>query len=175
MLVVARTDQMRVETKMPEMYVPYTDPGDDALVELDALAGKQFHGKVSRIANSLDPVDRTMRVEVDLKNTSNELRDGMFGRVMVYLTRSTKELSIPSTSLMSDPESKGTTVYLVRDARAQRVPVKVGRDNGIRAEILSGLQPNDLVVRHPTADLLPDEPVEAVETNSGTNAAKTAK
>jgi RND family efflux transporter MFP subunit len=175
MLVVARTDLMRVVMKMPETYVPYTDAGDAALVELDALAGKQFHGKVARIANSLDPVDRTMRVEVDLKNTSNELRDGMFGRVTVYLTRSTKELSIPSTSLMSDPEGKGTSVYIVRDGRTQRVPVKVGRDNGIQAEILLGLQPNDLVVRHPTADLLPDESVEAVQVDTGSGAAKAAK
>jgi RND family efflux transporter MFP subunit len=175
MLVVARTDLMRVEMKMPEMYVPYTDPGDAAMVELDALAGKQFHGKIARIANSLDPIDRTMRVEVDLKNTSNELRDGMFGRVTVYLTRSTKELSIPSTSLINDAESKGATVYIVREGRAQRVPVKVGRDNGVRAEILSGLQPNDLVVKHPTADLLPDEPVEAVEADGGSSATKKAK
>ena len=158
MLVVARTDLMRVVMKMPETYVPYTDAGDAALVELDALAGKQFHGKVARIANSLDPVDRTMRVEVDLKNTSNELRDG-----------------IPSTSLMSDPEGKGTSVYIVRDGRTQRVPVKVGRDNGIQAEILLGLQPNDLVVRHPTADLLPDESVEAVQVDTGSGAAKAAK
>jgi len=175
MLVVARTDLMRVEMKMPERYVPYTDAGDTALVELDALAGKQFHGKVCRIANSLDPVDRTMRVEVDLKNTSNELRDGMFGRVTVYLTKSTKELSVPSTSLINDAEAKGATVYIVREGRAQRVPVKVGRDNGVRAEILSGLQPNDLVVRHPTSDLLPDEPVEAVEAESSTAVPKRVK
>ena len=57
--------------KMPESEVPYTDAGDPATVDLDALAGKEFHAKVSRIGNSLDPTDRTMRVEVDLENTSN--------------------------------------------------------------------------------------------------------
>ena len=46
LLVVARTDKMRVIMKMPETYVPYTDPGDPAVVELDALAGKEFHAKV---------------------------------------------------------------------------------------------------------------------------------
>jgi len=55
------------------------------------------------------------------------------------------------------------------------VPVKVGRDNGVRAEILSGLQPDDLVVRHRTADLLPNEPVEAVEAEGRANAAKRKK
>ncbi len=60
---------MRVVMKMPESEVPYTDPGDPATVDLDALAGKEFDAKVSRIGNSLDPTDRTMRVEVDLDNT----------------------------------------------------------------------------------------------------------
>ncbi len=162
LLVVARTDKMRVEMKMPETYVPYTDPGDPATVELDALADKVFHAKVSRIGNSLDPTDRTMRVEVDLDNTHNELRDGMFGRVTIQLTRSTKEVSIPSTCLVSGTEGTTTSVYIVEDGQAKLRPLKVGRDNGIRAEILSGLKTNALVVRHPT-DLVSGEKVVPVE------------
>jgi HlyD family secretion protein len=175
LLVVARTDKMRVVLKMPETYVPYTDPGDPATVELDALADKAFHAKVSRIGNSLDPTDRTMRVEVDLDNTNNELRDGMFGRVTIQLTRSTKEVSIPSTCLVSGTEGTTTSVYVVEDGQAKLRPLKVGRDNGIRAEILSGLKANALVVRHPT-DLVSGEKVVPVEmpdkTSSQTPSAK---
>lgn len=171
-LVVARTDKMRVIMKMPEAYVPYTDARDPATVVLDALAGKEFHSKVARIGNSLDPVDRTMRVEVDLENTSNELRDGMFGRVTVELTRSTKEVSIPSTCLVSSPEGSTTSIYVVRKGQAQLVPVKVGRDNGVQAEIISGLKQDDVVIKHPTADLVPGEKVVPVESpDNGTTAA----
>jgi HlyD family secretion protein len=153
LLTVARTDLMRVVTKVPERYVPYCDAGDPARVELDALQGRVFHATVSRIANSLDRADRTMRVEVDLKNTSNELRDGMFGRVTIQLTASTKELSIPSSALVNNGQSGSFSVYVVRNGRADLVPVKVGRDNGILAEILSGLGADDLIVAHPTEDL----------------------
>jgi RND family efflux transporter MFP subunit len=139
--------------KLPERYVPYCDPGDPAIVELDALQGRVFHAKVSRIANSLDRADRTMRVEVDLKNTSNELRDGMFGRVTIQLTASTKELSLPSSALVNNGIPGSFSVYVVRNGRAEPTPVKVGRDNGILAEILSGLGANDLIIAHPTEDL----------------------
>jgi HlyD family secretion protein len=176
LLIVARTDKMRVIMKMPETYVPYTDPGDPAVVDLDALAGKEFHAKVSRIGNSLDPADRTMRVEVDLENTSNELRDGMFGRVTIQLTRSTKEVSIPSTCLVSSVDGTTTSVYVVQDGLAKLLPVKVGRDSGVQAEILSGLKPGELVIRHPTADLFPGEKVVPVETpNTGAGPAGAAK
>jgi multidrug efflux pump subunit AcrA (membrane-fusion protein) len=101
-----------------------------------------------------------MRVEVDLKNPTNELRDGMFGRVTIQLTAATKELSIPSSALVNNSESGSFSVYVVRSGHAELVPVKVGRDNGILAEILSGIQANDLVVAHPTEDLKPGAGVE---------------
>jgi HlyD family secretion protein len=161
LFTVARTDLMRVVTKLPERYVPYADPGDPATVELDALQGRVFHGKVSRIASSLDRADRTMRVEVDLKNTSNELRDGMFGRVTIQLTESTKELSIPSSALLKNGgESASFSVYVVRDGRAELVPVKIGRDNGIRAEVISGLRSDDQIIARPAENLTPGAAVE---------------
>jgi HlyD family secretion protein len=163
LLTVARTDVMRVVTKLPERYVPYCDPGDPADVELDALQGRVFHAKVSRIADSLDRADRTMRVEVDLKNPTNELRDGMFGRVTIQLTAATKELSIPSSALVNGGETGSFSVYVVRNGHAELVPVKVGRDTGILAEILSGIEAHDLVVSHPTEDLKPGAAVEIGE------------
>jgi len=176
LLVVARTDKMRVLLKMPETYVPYTDPGDPATVDLDALPGKVFHAKVSRIGNSLDPVDRTMRVEVDLENTLNELRDGMFGRVTIQLTRATKEVSVPSTCLVSSVEGTTTSVYVVQDGEARLRPLKVGRDNGIQVEIISGLKPDELVVLHPTSELFSGEKVDPVEKpNTSAASSGTAK
>lgn len=160
LLTVARTDVMRVVMRLPERYVPYCEAGDPAVVELDALHGRVFHATVSRIANSLDHSDRTMRVEVDLKNPNGELRDGMFGRVTVQLTSATKELSIPSSALVNVGRPGAFSVYIIRDGRADRVPVKVGRDNGIRAEILTGVQANDLIVAHPSEDLTPGAAVE---------------
>jgi multidrug efflux pump subunit AcrA (membrane-fusion protein) len=108
-----------------------------------------------------------MRVEVDLENKSNELRDGMFGRVTIQLTRSTKEVSVPSTCLVSSPDGTTTSVYVVRNGEATLVPVKVGRDSGVQAEVLSGLKPDDVVVKHPTADLVAGEKVTAVEPPKG--------
>ena len=129
-----------------------------------ALAGKAFDAKVSRIGNSLDSNDLTMRVEVDLENTNNELRDGMFVHVTVDLTRATKELSVPSTALVGSAEGTTTSVYAVENGLAKLLPVKVGRDNGVQAEILSGIKAGDLIVRHPTSDLFSGEKVTPVKT-----------
>ena len=43
---------MRTIVPVPDRDVPYCHVGDPATVTLDALAGRVFHGKVSRTAES---------------------------------------------------------------------------------------------------------------------------
>jgi RND family efflux transporter MFP subunit len=161
-LTVARTDKMRVIVKVPERDVPFTDPGDPAVVELDAIPGLKFNGKVARISNSEDRVSRSMRTEIDLNNAENQLRDGMFGRVTILLRRGGKGFTVPSSSLVTGKGGK-VSVFVVHDGKLHLKPVQVGQDDGVRAEILSGLSAADRVVARPGSDLAEGEPVEAEE------------
>jgi HlyD family secretion protein len=161
-LRVAKTDVMRVVVKMPEDFVPLTKPGDTAVFKLN-FTDHVFEGKVSRIADSMDRSDKTMRSEIDLPNPANELRDGMYGYATIDLNKMLTGLSVPSSSLISSGDSKTHAVFVVRDGRLKRIPVKVAIDNGVRAEVLSGLRPDDAVVVQPTGDLAEGEAVEAVQ------------
>ncbi len=91
LLTVARDDKMRTIVLVPDRDVPYCEVGDPATVQLDALAGRVFKAKVSRIAESEDLKDRTMRVEIDLENADRALMDGMFGRAEILLEKLIKK------------------------------------------------------------------------------------
>ena len=73
LFTVAKDDTMRTIVLVPDRDVPYCNVGDPATVQLDALAGRVFKAKVSRIAESEDLKDRTMRVEIDLDNKDHAL------------------------------------------------------------------------------------------------------
>ncbi len=163
-LTVAETDVMRVVVRMPEDYVPLTRPGDKAVFKLN-FTDHVFVGKVARIADSLDRDDKTMRTEIDLPNPANELRDGMYGYATIDLSKSLKGLSVPSSSLVTTGDSK-TWVFVVRDGRLHRIGVKVAIDTGVRAEVLSGPRPDDLVVVQPTEDLTEGQSVQPVKEKS---------
>lgn len=154
-LSVARTDVMRVVTKVPDRDVPFVNRGDPAIVQIDALGGREFKGpdvKVSRFAEYEDPDDRTMRTEVDVKNPEGTLHEGMYGKTTIILEASTKALSIPSSCLAS--EAKGAkSVFVIRDKKVARKSIKVGRDDGLQMEILSGLTPDDDVVMRPSTSM----------------------
>ena len=144
-LAVARTDLMRVVILVPDLDVPFVDPGDPATIQVDALRGEVFHGKVARIANSED-AQKLMRTEVDLPNSGNRLRDGMYGTATLEAAPPSNNLVIPSSCLIVlDPAGQGS-VYVVRGGKVHRQVVRAGRDDGGRVEILDGLTPDDQVI-----------------------------
>jgi len=154
-LSVARTDVMRVITKVPDRDVPFVNRGDPAIVQIDALGGREFKGpdvKVSRFAEYEDPDDRTMRTEVDVKNPDGMLHEGMYGKTTIILEASSKALTIPSSCLASETKGK-KSVYVIRDKKVERKAIKVGRDDGLQMEILSGLTPEDEVVMRPSTSM----------------------
>ncbi len=151
MLTVARDDKMRTIVLVPDRDVPYCEVGDRATVQLDALAGRIFNGKVSRIAESEDLKDRTMRVEIDIENPDRALRDGMFGRAEILLEKLIKNLSIPSSCLVQRNGKGDGAVFVVKDGELHRVPIRVGLDDGLRVEVTSGLTETDQVILRPDA------------------------
>ena len=52
-------------------------------------------------------------------------------------------------------------VFVVKDGRARLVPVRIGRMNDERAELLSGLKPKAIVILHPSEKITDDARVEA--------------
>ncbi len=159
-LTVARDDVMRTIIPVPDRDVPYCDLGDPAIVRVDALDDREFKGIVSRIAEAEDVNDRTMRVEVDLSNPQRLLRDGMYGRAEIILEESTSNLTVPSSAVL-DRDSKGNGhVEVVRDGKMYRQAVKVGRDTGTVAEIISGLSPDAQVIVQPDVAMADGTPVE---------------
>jgi multidrug efflux pump subunit AcrA (membrane-fusion protein) len=87
LLTIQRVDKMRMIVAIPDRDVPFVDVGDAVEVEIDALPGKKWAAKVSRIAASVDPKTRTMRIEIDLPNPTGQIRSGMFGRVTIVFEK----------------------------------------------------------------------------------------
>jgi RND family efflux transporter MFP subunit len=153
LLTVAYVKKMRTIVPVPDNQVPYCRPGNPATVTLDALAGREFKGEISRVAESEDLNDRTMRVEIDLDNPDGVLRDGMFGRATILLEKIIKNLTIPSSCFIRRNGKGEGEIMAIRDGKVHRLNVHVGMDNGLRSEIVDGLKDDDLVVLQPDASV----------------------
>jgi multidrug efflux pump subunit AcrA (membrane-fusion protein) len=66
-------------------------------------------------------------------------------------------MTIPANTLLF--RSEGLRVAVVRDGRAELVPVTLGRDYGRSVEVVAGLQARDAVILDPADSLVSGAPV----------------
>jgi RND family efflux transporter MFP subunit len=116
--------------------------------------GQKFNGKVVRTADSIDPATRTLLTEIDVPNPAGRLLPGSYAEVHFAVPVQVTRLSIPVNALLFRPE--GPRVAVVgSDHKVHLKAVNIGRDYGIKVEILGGLDANDQIVVNP-ADSLED-------------------
>lgn len=168
LLTVAVTDKMRTIVLVPDRDVPYCKVGDPATISVDALAGRVFHGTVSRISESEDLRDRNMRVEIDLPNPDGALKDGLFGRALILLEKVISNLTIPSKCLIERNGRGEGSVLVVKGGEVHRRKVQVGLDNGLLVEVIRGLTEDDQVILQPDASIADGTKVQ-VEVASDSN------
>jgi multidrug efflux pump subunit AcrA (membrane-fusion protein) len=83
LFTVDRVDTVRVIVDVPENDAPRVQTGAQAVVEIAALGGQRFEGKITRTAGTLGPKTRTLRAEINLPNRDGKLFPGMTGTVTI--------------------------------------------------------------------------------------------
>jgi RND family efflux transporter MFP subunit len=146
-------DKVRIFTAVPEVYTRSMHTGAAATVTLDEFAGVTFHGTLVRSANAIDPISRTLKVEVDVDNPDGRLLPGAYAFVHLTLPSSarTASVTVPAEAVIFRKE--GLRVAVVRNGLAQLVPIVIGRDYGTKVEVVSGLQTSDEVILDPSDSL----------------------
>jgi RND family efflux transporter MFP subunit len=145
---VADTHKLRIYVQIPEPYAAAAKPGLEADLRFSEQAGKGYAATTVRTANALDPVLRTLQVELELDNAQRELFPGAYAEVHFKLAGSVSSVRLPANTVLF--RAPGPQVAIV-DAqhRIQLKSIVQGRDFGGTIEVLSGLGPDDAVVINP--------------------------
>ncbi len=161
LLTLADFSTVRVQVAMPEPEVPFVTNGLRADVTVQELAGRTFHGSVTRYAHALDEATKTMLTEIEIPNPKGELRPGMYATVNLELERKEDAFTIPSECLLV--EKNKNSVFTSVDGKAKKVAVKIGFNDGISAEVLDGLKSDEAVILTGTQALNDGQPVNPTE------------
>ena len=140
-------DNSRLEATLnvPERELETLKPGLPVSLQVDALPGKAFPGRVDRVAPVVDAGSGTFRVVCAFESGGRPgpLQPGMFGRIRIDYDQRADAVVIPRVALLDDEEP---AVFTVRAGKAVRAPVKLGYVDGEWAEVRSGLKVGDPVV-----------------------------
>jgi len=161
---LASTSKLRVAVSVPQAYAQAARPGTPTTITLEENPGKVYRGTLARTSTALDPIARTMLSEVEMENPNAEVLPGAYVVVRLRVGLETRGMTIPANSLLF--RSEGLRVAVVRDGRAELVPVTLGRDYGRSVEVVTGLSPSDAVILDPADSLVSGVPVRVRQTPS---------
>jgi RND family efflux transporter MFP subunit len=115
---------------------PKVKIGQPAVVTTDAYADKTFAGIIVRVAPLLKESSRQARVEVEVPNTDQLLKPGMFVRAQVEFARHENATLVPFPALVRRNGKEGVFIAEPKNLKARFVPVTRGIINGELAEII---------------------------------------
>jgi RND family efflux transporter MFP subunit len=145
-VTIVRMDKLRVFLTLNETDALGVSIGMEAHVELDAVPGRSFVGKVVRVAPAFEPTTRTLDAEVLLSNDEGLLRPGMYGRGSIRLEvhPNTPVVQVNAVQISSGKRY----VFVLAGNKVERRQVATGAevDDGTLLEIRSGLAPGEEVV-----------------------------
>jgi HlyD family secretion protein len=138
--------KLYVQTYMDESDYEMFQVGNSANVVFNALPDKVFKGKVIEVDPALDTSSGTAVVSglVQLDPTTAPLLMGMSASVTVVAGEAQNAVLVPLTALHQVTPGN-YAVYVVRNGKPTEQAVNVGLKDLVNAQILSGLQPGDVV------------------------------
>jgi membrane fusion protein, heavy metal efflux system len=141
---VADLSTVWAQLDVPEGDAALVRPGQQVRVVVEA-GGAVREARVTRVASTVDPRTRTVRVRVDLPNPDRALRAGALVRATIAVTDAQEAILVPRDAIQ---QAEGRTLVFVREGPVTFRPVRVdvGASTGEVVEVRAGLAPGAEVV-----------------------------
>ncbi len=159
---IPRAGGMVAEASIHESVLKQVEVGQDVILRVDAMPGREFHGRVSFVAvlpdqNSwwANPNLRLYKTEVTIDDAIAEMRPGMSVAIEILVEEIPDAVYVP---LQAVNHRRGNNLVFVADGGSvsERV-VEIGRSNETWVEVRSGVREGETVLLSPPAEFLEAE------------------
>jgi len=144
-LTVMNTSKLVAKAHISQTEAVLLSVGNAAELELAGLP-EPIEGRVTLISPALDPGSTTVEVWVAASKPNAALKPGMNVRINVTAKSVEDALAVPAPAIYKTEEGEDYVLLAGTDKKAHQAKVKVGLRSKERAEILSGIKENDLVI-----------------------------
>ena len=149
-MTLGDVSEVYVQGKVDEADIGKVFLSQPARIVVESFKDKKFTGKVTKISPLGKEKDNvtTFEVRVSISNPGGELKANMSANAEILLEEKKNVLMIPEAALIYDKERKASVE--IPDAKAEngkkKFSVKLGISNGVKTEILGGLDEKQQVV-----------------------------
>jgi HlyD family secretion protein len=199
--IIADLSEILANVDVDETEIVDIRPGQPAVIRVDALRNRTYHGKVVEIGSSgfskpAQPDVTFFDVEILLDDPTEDLRPSMSLRAEIQTRPAADTLVVPIQAVVQREPLDGQTaekgsggngesgeedddevsvVFVVENGKVHQRTVRTGISDETRVEVLGGLKPGDKVVTGPYRALRDLKDGEAVQITSPEDEAKDKK
>jgi HlyD family secretion protein len=135
----------QVVLNVDEKNIGLLAPGQTAQVVADAFPGRAFDATTFYIAPGVDASRGSVEVKLRVADPPAFLKPDMTVSAEILAGRKADALTIPLDAVR-EASSRAPWVFVIRDGRAERQPVKLGLRGSDRVEVVEGLQAGEPVI-----------------------------
>jgi cobalt-zinc-cadmium efflux system membrane fusion protein len=143
-LTIADLRTLWMTSDVPENAIRLVSIGESVNITLDAYPDQTVSGRVARVADTLDPKTRTIKVMVELDNARGRFKPEMFGRIR-HLEAKRETPALPVGAIIQDG---GKNIVYVEQSkgRFEQREIMIGNRVGDMVAILGGVNVGERVV-----------------------------
>lgn len=145
-VTLMKLDPIRLRLQVPELEAAGLHVGQAVTATVQALANRQFAGRITAINPALDAATRATIVEATIANPHGAVRAGMFATADVALGATERGLFVPREAVVEDANTNSFRVFTVADNAARLRVVQPGPPHDGQVRVVTGIAAGERVV-----------------------------
>jgi cobalt-zinc-cadmium efflux system membrane fusion protein len=143
-MTIADLGTVWVTSQVPESYIRFVQVGEKVEISLVAYPGDVFEGRVSRIADVVDPQSRTVKVQAEMDNRLGRFRPEMYGSIH-HIESVTKTTVVPFAAVVANNDGHSVVFVETAPGTFEQRQVTVGRRAGDLVRVTAGVKDGETI------------------------------
>jgi RND family efflux transporter MFP subunit len=168
---ILNTNKLQIEADVPETYLQVVDRGETVRVRIPAL-DTEFTAPIRLVGRTIDPSNRTFRIEIPVRNVSAKLKPNLLAEVLIQDYEEKDVIVVPLDRVQQEVGGKRYVMIAVAgdndEVIARKAYVSTGATYDNRAVITEGLTAGDDLIIEGARGLVDNDPIEIVNDKTAT-------
>jgi len=147
-LTILNTRNIKIESDLPERFLTKLDRGDRVNINFPSIE-TEMTGKVTQMGRSIDPSNRTLKVEIKPAKYDKLLKPNLLAEIQIEELAIDDVMVLPSVYLLQQVDGQEYVFVVSKQGdeyRTQKTYVQTSESSDGNIIITEGLKPGDIVV-----------------------------
>lgn len=168
---ILNTSDLQVEADVPERYLSAVSVGESVQVRIPALS-LDFSAPITLIGRTIDPANRTFKIEIDLQQRNTRLKPNLLAEVLIQDYREENAIVVPLDRVQQEVSGQKYVMLVEQGPEgpvARKKDIAVGEAYEGRIVVTEGLQGGEQLILEGARGLADGQPIEITQAKTAVN------